>query len=152
MSGTLSLLSMPHVQAMRVMVQDQLKPGVSVSDLVIETPQQTSGLQMQSKVYIAASAYENPNWPYFGDVDFCYTALDMGDTFAGIPLAFVMPREFTSQQLAQKLGQALGMVFEEADVLVETIVQVERKMVYTLKASPRSPRWQGSVDIDIYNL
>lgn len=152
MSGTLSLLSMPHAQAIRVMVQDKLVPGVSVSDLVIETPQSASGLEMTSKVYISASAYENPNWPYFGDVDFTYTALDMGDTFNGIPLAFIMPREFTSQQLAEKIGEALQLRFEPNDVITETITQTAQQMVYTLQSSPRSPRWKGSVDIAVYNI
>lgn len=152
MSGTLSLLSMTHAQAIRVMVQDKLVPGVSVSDLVIETPQSASGLDMTSKVYISASAYENPNWPYYGDVDFTYTALDMGDTFAGIPLAFIMPREFTSQQLAAKVGEALQLRFEPNDVITETITQTTQQMVYTLQASARSPRWKGSVDIAVYNI
>lgn len=152
MSSSLSLLAMPHSQAARVMVQEKLVPGVSVADLVIDTPKLQSGFQMGSKVYIAASAYNNPNWPYYGDVTFGYTALDMGDTFAGIPLAFIMPIQFTSHELAGKLADALQLQFDISDIVTETVVQTTRESTYVLRANPGSARWQGSVSIKIYHL
>lgn len=150
--SSLSLLAMPHDQAVRTMVQDKLIPGISVDNLVIETPVSVSGLQMASKLYISAIAHEDPSWPYFGDATFNYTALDMGDTFAGIPLAFAMPTTFTSAQLAARLGEALGIVFSPNDVVMETVTPTEMESEYELRASLSSPRWKGSVVIKIYVL
>ena len=121
MSNVLTLLSIPHEQAVKALVQENLKPGVSVADLVIDNPAPGTGLEMISRIYIAASAYNNPQWPYYGEADFTYHALDMADTFGDLGLVFQMPIVFTSMELALRLGAALGLHFEQADIFQETV-------------------------------
>lgn len=150
MSNTLSLLTLPHTEALQQMVQDKLVVGVSVADLVIDTPVVLEGLEMQTTVYISAGAYSNPNWPYFGNVDFVYTRLDMGDAFAGIPLAFRMPAVCTSQDLANKLGQALVIYFSAEDIFQESLAITQSPQTVVLKAGPNSRRWRGQVSITVY--
>lgn len=149
MASTLSLLALTSSQALQQMVQDTLVDGVTVNDLLLEAPQAGQGLAMTSTVRIASAAYLNPNWPYFGQVEFGYTALDMGQAFAGLPLRFQMPPQFTSQQLAERLGQALGIMFEPDDIFQETIQLTEPQMTYTLVAGPASVRWKGQVAIEL---
>ncbi len=150
MSSTLTLLTLPHPQALQQMVQDKLVAGVNVSDLVIDTPVALEGLEMQSTIFISDTAYQNPNWPYHGNVDFVYTRLDMGDAFAGIPLAFQMPASCTSQDLANKLGLALQIHFSAEDIFQEPLAITQSPQIVVLKAGPNSKRWQGQVSITVY--
>lgn len=152
MADVLTLLSMPHSNAVKLLVQDSLKPGVSVADLVIDSPAPGAGLEMISNVYIAAGAYSVPEWPYFGETTFTYHALDLADTFSGIPLAFQMPATFNTWDLAQRLSQAFNIHFDPTDIHNESITLTEQVSVVVLKAGSGSSRWRGSVNITIHAL
>lgn len=151
MSSTLTLLNLPHIVAVKTLVQEQLKPGVSVSDLVIDVPVAKDGLEMESRIFIAASAYALPGWPYFGEAPFTYHALDMGDVFADIPLTFQMPTTFTSMDLARRLGEALQLHFDTEDIFQEPVTLVANETYFELRAGLTSPRWKGSVVIKIFS-
>jgi hypothetical protein len=141
---------MSHPQALEQMVQEKLVAGVNVNDLVLDPSHPGMGSQRTVEVHIASAAFVNPSWPYFGEAQFAYTTLDLGDTFGGLGLRFYMSPQFTSQQLAVKLGQALGIVFEAVDVFQETVTLTQPITTYQFKAGPQSERWTGQVAIDIY--
>lgn len=150
MSNTLQLLSIPHEDAVKVLVQDCLVSGVSVSDLVIAPPEQGPGLKMHSGIYVAPHAYNNPDWPYYGETRLTYHALDLGDTFAGIPLAFQMPPTFSSRDIASRLADIFHLHFAPDDFVQETVTLTEMESTFRLRAAPSSTRWKGYVDIIIH--
>lgn len=151
MSNTLTLLSIPHETAVRTLVQDALIPGVSVGDLVIDAPTAGVGLEQISRIYIAASAYTNPDWPYFGEVDFTYHALDLNETFGELGMEFLLPINCSSMDIAREIGEVLDIHFDPTDIHQEAITLTQMRTVYRLRAAPRSTRWRGWVDVLLHS-
>lgn len=149
MATSLELLALPHAQAMPAIVQELLKPGVSVADLVIQTPVAGTGLDMSADIFISGSAYNNPNWPYFGNVTLKYTRLDLADTLGFLNLGFVMPTNFSSTELAGKISQALGIHFDSEDIFIEGYTLTEKVSEVVLKAGGNSKRWKGSLPVQV---
>lgn len=152
MQSTLALLTLSHPEAMPLIVQDALVPGVNVSDLVVNPPLPGAGLEMTAGIYISASAYNNPHWPYFGNVALTYTRLDMGDALGHIPFVFAFDPPFTSQQVADRMAEALGIKLDTIDVFQEVHDFTGTRYVMQLKAGPMSLRWMGQVEIEIRRL
>ncbi len=151
MSNALELLALPSTQALRVMVQESLKPGVDVSDLVISRPAVEVGNEMSTRISVSGSAYERPDFPYFGAATFTYKRLDLQDSLGFLNLGFEVTFPLITSQVAAKMSEALGIVFEEADY-IEELIELESgdSRPYTFKAAPGSPRWMGQVVIQLY--
>lgn len=149
-ASSLSLLGMGSNQALRVIVQDLTKPGVSVGDLAISKPVVETGNEMSVRVGVAGSAYERGDFPYFGAVTVNYKRLDLQDTFGPLGLAFDIPFPCVTSQIIDQLAEALGIVFEEDDYVQELIETNADEITYVLKASVKSPRWMGQVNVQLY--
>lgn len=150
MSTALSLLAMPSSLALRVMVQESLKPGVDVGDLVIARPVVEAGNEMSTRIAVAGSAYERADFPYFGAATFTYQRLDLQDSLGFLNLALEVSFPLITSHVAAMLSEALGIVFEEEDY-IEELIELEsgNSRPYVFKAAPGSPRWMGQVTIHL---
>ena len=150
MSETLALLSLTNTAALQQLVQDALIEGVSVDDLLIAVPVAGTGLEMTAKVYVDGDAYEKPDWPYFGNVDFSYTRLDLQNTFGTLGLWFKINVPFHTNQIAALLTQALDIHFDSDDFFHEIINNdVDTQFNFAFKAGVTSRRWKGQVNVQI---
>lgn len=149
-ASSLSLLGMPSDQALRVMVQDLTKPGVSVGDLAIDKPHVETGNEMSVRVGVAGSAYERADFPYFGAVTVNYKRLDLNDVFGPLHLEFDLVFPAVTSDIVAQLSQAVGIDFGEDDYKQELIETNEQQIFYQLKASLNSPRWMGEVTVKLY--
>ena len=149
MSTSLTLLSIPHEAAIRSIVQDALLPGVSVSDLVIVNPRPTEGAGRVTDVFIAASAFSDPNWPYFGEATFQYRSQDLAEVFGHLDLTFQRTGSFTAQDLADEISQYTGVLLTEQDIHQQTHQITAMTTPFVIRASAASPRWHGVLPVTV---
>lgn len=149
MSVCLTLLAQPHSQALRLMIQDALKPGLSIDTLMVGTAGFGAGTDAHVGVYLNEAAYNDPTWPYRGQVDFHYNRLALSDFFQDIDLAFRKSGTFYLSEIVSQLCEIFNVVIEPADY-INTLITVDRfAQNVQLKAMPTSPRWTGVVNIRI---
>lgn len=149
MSVCLTLLAMPHSQALRLMIQDALKPGLSIDSLLVGNAGFGAGTDAHVGVFLSEAAYQDPTWPYRGQVDFHYRRLSFADFFQGIDLAFRRTGTFYMSELVTTLCSIFNIVIEPTDYINNKIVVDRFAQNVTLTALPVSPRWIGSVNIRI---
>lgn len=145
----LDLLAMPPAAALTQVVQDALVSGVSATDLTLGKPTAAQGLSMSLPVLVPPSTASKLDWNYFGASMLAYTRLDLDDTFTRYNIAFKLPLPTTSRAVADKLQEAFGVVFDNADFVAEAVT-VGNGQPYTFRAADTSTRWQGQVTLMLF--
>lgn len=149
MSDALSLLSIPHDEAMKLMVQEAMIPGLSVNALQMGNVGFGAGTSAEVGVFLNAETYNDPSWPYRGQVQFQYHRMDFADFFQGIDLSFRREGTFPMANIVTLLCNIFQIVILPSDFINDSITVDTITQTVTLRASPVSPRWMGSVNIQI---
>lgn len=148
MLNTLSLLAMKHPPALNAMMQDVLELGVTSQYLMTANPIAQSEGKMSVGVYLRAAAYQDPSWVYRGQTTFTYQRMHFGDFFAGIDLVLYTAPAIRTRTLVNMLERIFNIDIDDADYVDEDITHDGINAVeYTLRASPVSQRWYGTVPI-----
>lgn len=147
MLSSLSLLSMKHEQAMRLMLQEQLKLGLSVDYLTTANPVSLPDGRMRVGVYLTEQAYQDPSWPFRGEAQFTYRRMDFADFFRGINLQLIVPAQCSTLMVVNQLERIFHIDIDDNDYVNEYIDRGEETIDYVLKATPTSQRWRGRVTI-----
>jgi len=151
MTNSLPLLEVPHSQALPIMTQELLIPGVDVSNLGFSTPEIQPNGEVRQPVFIRAEAYDDPSWPYVGEVTITHKRVDLTQAFGPLRMTYrSVSGTFTVRELLDYLQLALGVVFETADFFNESVTFTSLSHNYRLRSSATSKRWQGGVDVMIY--
>lgn len=149
MNDALMLLSMPHEEALKLMVQDAMLPGLSVNSLTTANPTFGPGTRSEVGVFLKAETYNDPVWPYRGQTSFVYNRMDFADFFSGINLSFRRSGSFHLTAIVHKLNTIFNIRIEPSD-FIDVPISVDRlTQTVQLRASPLSARWMGVVDIEI---
>ena len=85
---------------------------------------------------------------YKGQTSFTFHRLDLAVFFEGVVLEVELSLPSDTLEVAQKLGERFGFVFDENDFVLESITQ-DNYQEWTLKADPNSLRWVGEVALEI---
>ncbi len=149
MLNTLILLSQRHSTALRSMVQESLKPGVSVSSLNMANPVALPDGQMRIGVYLTPEAYHDPNWLYRGQSEFTYRRMSFQEFFQGIPLVLVTVPQIRTRNLVNMLERIFHIHIADDDFFDEAIDHNGTPLTYRLRATPSSQRWYGYVDVTV---
>lgn len=151
MSISLALLAQPHAVAVRTIIQEALKPGISIDDLEAGQYQVLPDGRTAQPVYIDSDAYNDPQWPYRGSVEMTIKRVDLQDALGHLGLSFRLPDEhYSASFVVAKIASILQLYFEPTDYIQETLVLTGASAHVTLKAAEDSPRWKGQVDIFVY--
>lgn len=151
MTNSLPLLEVPHSQALPVMTQELLIPGVDVSNLGFSAPEVQADGTVHQPVYIRAEAYDDPTWPYVGEVTLMHKRVDLTQAFGPLDLTYrSLTGTFTVRELLDYLQLGLGVIFETSDFFNESVTFNSLSHRYRLRTLPNSTRWRGEVFVTIY--
>lgn len=151
MTNSLPLLEVPHSQALPVMTQELLIPGVDVSNLAFGLAEVQPDGKVYQPVHIRAEAYDDPTWRYVGEVTLTHNRVDIGQVFGPLDLTYrAVTGTFSVRELLDYLQLALGVVFETTDFFNESVTFNSLSIRYRLRTSPTSKRWQGEVNVTVY--
>lgn len=150
MTDTLTLLTMTHADAFNVMLQESLKPGVSANALEPGFVTFGSGTNATASIHLKEATYNDPAWPYRGQVSFQYHRLYLDDFFQGIDLEFKRAGLFQMSTVVTALNHIFQIQIEPGDFVDTTIdMRNGEDQTVTLLAYPNSRRWKGSVQIHL---
>jgi len=151
MSNSLALLALPHDEAVRTIIQEALKPGVSVDDLQAGQYQVLPDGRVRQPVYIDSDAYSDPQWPYRGSVEMTIKRVDLQDALGHLGLKFrVATGGFPTSHIVGRIGSALELYFDPIDFVEDIHRFTTAGQMITIKAAGDSPRWKGQVDVFVY--
>jgi len=150
MSTSLELLTLPNAQAQREMVGELVQPGVALTDLSISAPTRVDESTLLLTVHSSEAALARPDWQYRGDAEVTFERLNLGELLDGLDLWFQLPLPTDTQAVATKLGEILGLRFDEGDIVNEIVSGDQYVREVRLRCAAASQRWTGSVPIRIY--
>ncbi len=155
MSTTLPLLALPQAQAHASMVATALIDGVDVTRLQIGDPYVRQDGRVGLLISVPEESLEDPDWNYHGTVDYSIRRMPLNEFFAGIDVKVRIPKNAqgglstSSHEVVAALSQAFNIVFEASDYYSDAITS-DGTARYTLRATPLSTRWTGSVQITVF--
>lgn len=148
MADTLTLLTMTHQDAVKVMIQEALKPGISANALETGFTGYGTDTTAQVSVHLKESTYHDPAWNYRGQVAFQYQRLDLTDFFQNIPLEFRRSGQFHMSSIVAAINQIFSILIEPGDYVNSSIIMTSGvNQTVSLQALPTSKRWKGNVQI-----
>lgn len=152
---TLQLLALPRKDAHQRMVTDALVPNVDVSNLQIGDPFVRGDGRVGFLVSPTEIAQQNPEWKYYGDVDYSARRMPLEEFFAGLDLKIKLPGtadgglNTNSNEVVAKLSEIFNIQFDPTDYFSDAIVSPGSAQ-YLLRATTASTRWTGQVNVTIY--
>lgn len=150
MSISLTLLAQPHSTAVRSIVQEALKPGVDINNLIIGQSTVRPDGNADLPVYIDSDAYSDPTWPYRGSVEMHYKRVDLQATLGALNLRFYAGPVFRTQDAIARFASVLQLHFDPTDYIHETIPMTTSGLMVVIKAAADSPRWKGQFTVFAY--
>ncbi len=155
MSKTMTLLALPQAQAHITMVADALIDGIDVTRLQIGDPYVRQDGRVGLLVSVPEETMDDPDWAYHGTVDYSIRRMPLQEFFNGIDVKVRIPKNAqgglttSSHEVVAALSQAFNIVFAPSDFYSDAIVS-DGTARYTLRATPLSTRWTGSVQITVF--
>ncbi len=150
MLDALSLLSMSHPEALQVMIQDSLLPGLSASYLQAANPVNHTDGTTTTGVFLAPVAYTDAGFPYRGQTAFTYHRMDFADMFGSLGLRLYTAPSIRTRHLVNMLERIFNIDIATGDYIDEPITHDNISPVnYLLRAKPTSNRWRGAVMIQV---
>lgn len=150
MLDALTLLSMSQAEAMHVMLQDSLKPGLSATYVQTANPVHNTNGTTTTGVFLTPVAYTDTGFPYRGQTSFTYYRMDFADLFAGLDLRLYTAPSIRTRHLVNMLERIFNIDIVAGDYIDEPITHDNINPVnYLLRARPTSTRWRGSVTIQV---
>lgn len=151
MTNSLPLLQQSHDTAVRTIIQEALKPGITLDDLLVGQYEIGPDGKVIQPVYIDSDAYNNPDWPYRGSVEMSINRLDLHQALGHLGLRFRLSTDqYKASAIVNRLQAILQLHFDPSDYIEETLTVSTASATVTLRASEDSPRWKGQVDIFVY--
>lgn len=150
MTISLALLSRPHQEAAHTIVEELLKPGVDINNLVIGQSAIHDDGDGVLTVNVDSEAYNDPTWTYRGSVDLRYKRVDLNVAFGALKLRCYVGAEYTTQKVVDRLKQVFGLHFEPNEFVNETIPMTTLGRRVLLRAAADSLRWKGQVSVFVY--
>jgi hypothetical protein len=146
MISTLDLLGLTPDEGLRAIIQTSLNPGFKAKYLEYGTPVALNGVRTSISLNINKSTVPVKYWKYGGVVDFQYDRLDLSEIFGDLGTVVRVQLPATYDQIVEALGEMYGIVFTAADYEPGTLEYGEDDVI-TLRATPASLRWVGSVQL-----
>lgn len=151
MTNSLALLAQPHSVAVRTIIQEALKPDVSVDKLVAGQYQVLPDGRIGQPVYIDSDAYNDPAWPYRGSVEMSINRLDLQVALGHLGLKFRVPAgDVPTSFVIGRISSVLQLYFDQLDYVEEIHSFDTAGRMITIKAAGDSPRWKGQVEVFIH--
>lgn len=151
MTSSLALLAQPHDVAVRTIISEALKEGLSIDDLLVGQYEVRSDGMVNQPVYIDSDAYDDPDWPYRGSVEMVHQRVDLQAALGHLGLKFRLPDEqFETSFVVGKIKSILQLHFDSTDYIHESHLVTTAFETVVLQATADSPRWKGQVDILVY--
>lgn len=142
---------MPHSEAVRSIVEEALKPGVSAEDLIAGQYEVRGDGRINQPIYIDMDAYNNPDWPYRGSVEMIISRVDLQAALGHLGLTYRTPTpEYSAADIVAYIAPLLQLHFDPTDYINASQVLAGPPEAFTLRAAPDSPRWRGQVDVIVH--
>jgi len=141
---------MSHPEALQLMIQDSLLPGLSATYLQTANPVHHTDGTTTTGVFLAPVAYTDTGFPYRGQASFTYHRMDFTDMFGSLGLRLYTAPSIRTRHLVNMLERIFNIDITTEDYIDEPITHDGVSPVdYLLRAKPTSKRWRGSVTIQV---